>query len=314
MFPGLGLYSGTIGQVAPPVSDHQWMQNWLKPLTLGVNIERDNLNFITPALVDQLLSCGITHARLFPYTNATFGFKSRSQMAGFYDAVAYLISRGLKVLLDLQDVCSLQEIANAGTQPFITQCVQDIAARNFNPDYFAVGYANETAAGSNAEWNPYNTLYLSIMRAYLPGYPLLCGGAQWHGVDAMVDGTHTIYTDKRILYQWHSYEGSATTSSAWAYRHNQLSNWATANEVTTINGEYSLYAPTPDENTYSQYPSIIDAFAKGAGPQRGTMWTITNGSYFRINISGTNGMLRPEIVTAFTAATAYIRAQPYYSA
>jgi hypothetical protein len=91
-----------------------------------------------------------------------------------------------------------------------------------------------------------------------------------------------------------------------------VKTWAAANEVEFVNAEFGKFDINQSDLAYDTYPGVIDAFAKGAGGG-GTIWTFTRGVGWRINIRGGDTpdfWMRPEIKSAFTAAIAYIRAQP----
>lgn len=307
----------TINASAVPAatgSDREFAHAFTKDLALGVCLERDNTGFATTTWCNELLACGVTHVRLFPFSNASLGFKSSGQMQNHYNAISTILAAGLKVIFDLQDVCSVGDLNNSGTQPYLIQCCADIAARGWNPAKIAIGHTNEMANAGNGTFNQINNVLLNLLRQKLPASSLLVHGAGgWSSADDLTDGTLTLGSDNRRVYQWHSYEWDRSNTAAWASRRSQVKTWATANGVETINGEFSGFDPNFNDQDYASYPSVINAFAHGAGDCAGTMWAVTDGSGWRLNVSGTNGTLRSEVKTALTSANAYIRAQSYFN-
>lgn len=299
---------------AAPGTDRAFAHDFTKDLALGINLERDNTAMVTNAWLDDLIAAGCTHVRLFPYSNATLGFKNSAQMGNHYDAVNRILAKGLKAILDLQDVSSIGDLNNSGTQPYITQCCTDITARGWNPAKVAIGHTNEMANAGNSTFNAINATLLTLMRSKLPAATILVHGAgNWSSPDTLTDGTLQVATDKRRLYQWHHYEFDHSNQAAWKTKGDAVKAWAATNGVETINGEFAKFDQNFNDQAYSTYPAVIDAFAKGAGSTGGTIWTVTNGTGWRLNVSGSDGTLRAEVKTALTAANTFIKAQSYFN-
>jgi len=300
---------------AAPGSDRAFAHDFVKNLTIGVNLERNNTGFVTTAWCADLIAAGCTHVRLFPFSNASLGFMSSDQLQGHYSAISTILAAGLKVIFDFQDVSSIADLNNSGTQPYITRVCADITAKNWDLARIAYGHTNEMANAGNSTFNSANNILLNLMREKLPSGALLIQGAGgWSSPDNLTDGTLTLGADKRRIYQWHTYEWDRSNIDAWSARRDQVKTWAAANGVETFNGEFSGFDPDFNDRAYDTYPAVIDAFARGAGNCAGTIWTVTDGTGWRLNVSGSNGALRSEVKTALTTANAYIRAQSYFNA
>jgi hypothetical protein len=255
---------------------------------------------------------GVTHIRNFAYSSPYRGLKTSEQMAQHFAGAEIAIAAGLKVLMHVQDLMEAVELAEPSVTGFLTQCCNDIKTYNLPPEMYAVGFCNENVGGTNADFNALNQQYLAHMRSQLPGHLILVSGAVWSDPFTMTDGSLVVSPDKRVLYDWHYYNWDFASASSWQWAGDTVRNWATANGVVSINGEFNLYAEPPDSSTFADYPATINAFAQGCGDQRGTIWAVTNGAYHRLNVSSSDSTLRPEIVTAVTNASAHIRAQTYF--
>lgn len=300
---------------AAPGSDRAFAHDFVKNLTIGINLERNNTGFVTSAWCADLVAAGCTHVRLFPYSNASLGFMSSDQLQGHYNAISTILANpGLKVIFDFQDVTDIGAMNNSGTQPYITRVCADVTAKNYDLNRIAYGHTNEMANAGNTTFNSVNNILLNIMREKLPSGALLIQGAGgWSSPDNLTDGTLTLGADKRRLYQWHHYEFNRSSQAAWKAKRDAVKTWAATNAVETINGEFAGFDPDFNDKAYDTYPAVIDAFAKGAGDTAGTIWTVTDGTGWRLNVSGSNGTLRSEVKTALTTANAYIRAQSYFN-
>jgi hypothetical protein len=305
---------------AAPGTDRAFAHDFVKDLRMGVNLERDNTDFVTDAWIDDLIAADVSHIRLYPYSNATLGFKTNAQLQGHIDAINRIMARSptMKVLFELQDVSSIGDLNNAGTLPYLQRCCDLINAQNWAPTRFAIGHTNEMANAGNTTFNTVNNYLLDQMRARLKDTTILiqsCGN--WGSPDTLTDGTLVIGADKRRVFTWHHYEWDHSNSAAWKAKYDAVKAWATTNAVEFMNAEFNKYDPNFADTQYSLYPAIIDAYAKGA-KGGGTIWTFTRGSGWRLNVAGgANGspiaaastFMRPEVKTAITSANAWIRAQ-----
>ncbi len=135
-------------------SDLERAQRFVRPLTLGVNVERGwaaGLPGDKGLYYRYLRDLGATHVRLF-YHYAP----SQPQMGGAYDpgifnaaldGAAAAMGAGLKVLFDVLDVTYPEDVTTHASTTFswIREAARIIAGRSFSPDTFACGPFNEPA-------------------------------------------------------------------------------------------------------------------------------------------------------------------------
>jgi hypothetical protein len=65
---------------------------------------------------------------------------------------------------------------------------------------------------------------------------------------------------------------------------------------------------------YGEFPRYIEAAARGMGQQRPTLWAVTAGRWWRLNLGGDNpsGALRPEVAAAIGSGSAHIARQAWF--
>lgn len=298
---------------AAPGTDRAAAHDFVKDLALGTNLERMNTDFVTTSWLNDIVASGQTHMRLFVYANADLGFPSNDQLAGHMNAIKAIQAAGLKVMLELQDVTSIGAMNNAGTLPYLLRACDLINTQGFDLTRFAVGHSNELANAGNDTFNYVNNYCLDQMRARLQANTLLTqSSGNWGHPDTLTDGTMQLGSDKRRIYCWHYYEWDYANQAAFASRKNQVKAWADENGVEFCNAEFGKFDPSFVDTSYSVYPDVINAYARGAGGG-GTMWTFTRGTGWRLNVgqsgSASDNLMRSEVKAAFTTENAWIKAQ-----
>lgn len=300
----------------PPVSggDLGIAQAWLRPLTNGVNIERQAGGERDAAYFTRLKNNGVSHVRLFIPTKASWGFADNTTIGYYLNSVAAAISVGMPVHIDAQDVVEPGDVEDGGTLGYVQRYADQIAARNFNPQYLIVGAVNEYAYMTNDYYRQYRESYHNAMRQRLPNHILVTSAADWGHPDTLMNGTMSLLSDKKVIYQWHMYPYEAHLESSMRYFGDRLQAWSNNNNVPVYCGEMGNVYTGPESATdYGIIPSIINANARGMGHQRPTHWTVTDGSFYRLNNSN-NYDLRSEVAAAMKAGDAFIKQQSYYSA
>jgi hypothetical protein len=295
-------------------------------LALGLNIERGQaiLNgWITAAQLRDYKAQGATHVRFFvpahPSDPDRLGLPDAAagRLDWFFDAVERAMGAGLKVLVDLLDVMSEADMADPRVVPYLRACGRRIAARGWDPARYAVGAANEYAAGSNAGHRQKRLEALRTLRGELPRSLLLSAAARWGSPWAMLEDSYDPGADAWVLHQWHHYDERAWDVAVCRGIQDRVAAWARRRNVVTICGEWGVGPPdnaTGAAQRYGEFPRHIDAAARGMGRQRPTLWAVTAGRWWRLNVDGDapSGALRPEVAAAVTAASAHIARQPWF--
>lgn len=297
----------------------QRVQAFVAPLRMGVNIERGKAiwdGWITDSLLRQYASQGITHVRFFPPHQVWRGLYSQNDMQVWYDACQRSINAGHTAFLDLLDITGEADLNRSEVRPFVEQCAQSIASRNFDPRKFAVGVAQEYEGGSNTGFQARREELLDVLHGALPNHIIVTASANWGNPWTLLDGTMYVDASKPRLHQWHLYAENA--GELWRTQDLQanLSAWAASNNTVTICGEYSKAPPSGGYDlvgppAYGEFPGIITAAAEGMGQQRPMIWTTTDGSWWRLNVD-TSAALRSEVATAFQNGSEHIRTRQWY--
>lgn len=298
----------------------QRVQAFVAPLRMGVNIERGQSiwnGWISDAQLRQYAAQGITHVRYFaPSGGYTYGLMSQSDLGVFYDATQRAINAGLTVFLDLMDIVYEEVLYWAEVRPYIEACAQSLASRNFDPRKFAVGVCNEYGGGSNTGYEAKREELLDVLHGALPNHVIITAGANWNNPWTMVDGTLLVKPDKPRVHQWHWYADNA--GELWRTQDIQanMSAWASANNTVVVCGEYSKAPASGGEDlvgapAYGEWPGIVKAAAEGMGQQRPMIWTVTNGSWWRLNVSD-SAALQSGVATAYQNGSEFIRTSQWY--
>ncbi len=221
-------------------------------LALGLNIERGQaiLNgWITAALLREYKAQGVTHVRFFvpahPSDPDRLGLPDAAagRLDWFFDAAERALGAGLKVLVDLLDVMSEADMADPRVVPYLRACGRRIAARGWDPARYAVGAANEYAAGSNAGHRQKRLEALRALRGELPHSLLLSAAARWGSPWAMLEDSYDPGPDTRVLHQWHHYDERAWDVAVCRGIQDRVAAWARRRNVVTICGEWGVGPP-----------------------------------------------------------------------
>jgi hypothetical protein len=288
-------------------------QEFLRPLTLGVNVERTWAWERDAAFWTYLKNdVHATHVRLFypwkPSEQRGGGGPGNAQPSAqqvdrIVDAAERAIAAGLKVFVDCTDVIDLFELQGQHAGKVETQvalCAERFAARNLDPNMVALGPVNEFAGSDNATWNPIRRDLHELMRANLPGYVLTTGAANWKGRAELFDPAKGFETfdDLRVIYEWHHY--STLNADGWKNVAQRLRDWRSANgDRPTYCGECSPgFWDDPVGNNKLQFsqwawpqwawPDRYAAQLVNIAAERPTLWAVTYGNSFRLNKSGSD--------------------------
>lgn len=308
-----------------PVTDAEFIASFFNPLTIGPNIEREAGAGRSRAYFAKLKTDSDSNwTRLFIATKKSWGFASDATINAYLDSVANAVAEGFSVEIDCMDVCEPADVysdPSTGNTPapetvsYVSRFAGLVAARNFDKRKVAVGSAQEWAYKTNAFYQKARLAFTAALRAKLPGFILVENGANWNDPSTLVDGTFVPNTDKLVVYQWHEYNMNAEQLSAAIATGNKVKTWADSKGVLAFCGEWGKGpASGPADGIQTTLiPQVIDAIARGAGHQRPLIWTITNGSWWKMNNTG-NLDLKPANATALKSAVAYIKTQSYYKA
>lgn len=301
---------------ATPTTDTTFRNDFIKNMTVGINIERNTSIGLSQAYYTKLKSdSNATWIRLFaPRKPPMGGWGTDADFQNFITSSRNAIAAGFSVLLALTDVLEPNDVEDSGCRPHIQRCARLLAAANLDPRKFMVNPINECAYMTNDYWRPFVERFCGDLRAELPNHLLGASGANWSDPFVLVDGKFTPLADKRVLYEWHSYPWEGEKLFEAQKIQTSISAWETANNVRCFGGEYgkNQQQSLGNEGVKQQYiPGAIDAASRGCGQQRPMFWTITNGAWWRMNNSN-NLDLTPAIATALKAGDAHIRAQSYF--
>lgn len=309
----------SFSSVAPTSStDYQFVYDFRKDLTVGVNIER---NLGEDASLDQayftrLKNNGVTHIRFFIMAKPSFGYPSDAAIRRYFDRCSAAIAAGLKIqTIDCLDWSTLNDAADSRALPFIKQVATIFKERNFDPRKIAIGAINEYEAENNAAWNGYRESFGQAIRDIIgPNYILSTGSAYWKDPNHMTDGSMTLIPG-RTLYDWHIYPWNAHQAGDAASLKTMVEAWEAENNVVSICGEYALNARVSEGNwgVDPQYhPDTIFHSSREYGQARMTYWTITNGTHWRMN-NDNNHELTTDIANALKSADTYIRGRSWFN-
>lgn len=306
-------------------TDAEFVASFFQDLTVGPNIEREAGAGRSRAYFDKLKSdSNSTHIRLFIPTKNSWGFPTDATIKTYLTSIANAVAAGFKVFIDLQDVCEPADVysdpsTGKTTLPamltYLSRAGGLIADQNFDKRKVAVGAVQEWAYKTNVFYEKARTDATAALRAKLPGFLLIENGADWNAPTTLVNGTFNVSADKRVCYQWHEYNMSAELQSAAKSTGDKVKTWADGKGVVAFCGEWGKGPASgpADGLPTTLMPDIINAICKGAGHQRPLLWTITNGTWWKMNTAGTLD-LKPANATALVAGDTYIKTQSYYVA
>jgi hypothetical protein len=312
--------------VPPPTEetdDYTFVQSFFQDLTNGPNIEREAGSGRNKAYFEKIVTdSASTHVRFFVPTKRSWGFASDATLKTYFDSCVNAIAAGLKVFIDAMDVCEPTDVysdTSTGKTPhpdtvaFMTRFAKLAATYNFDKRKIAFGSAQEWAYKTHVFYSVARKAFTAAMRAELPGYLLIENGANWNDPTTLVDGTFEIFTDARVAYQWHEYNMSAEKASAAKATGDKVKTWADGKKVFAFCGEWGKGpASGPADGVQTTLiPDCIKAIAENAGHQRPLIWTITNGTWWKMNTAGTLN-LKTDVAAALVAGDTYIRKQAYW--
>jgi hypothetical protein len=296
---------------APTTSDYQFARDFVKNLTVGVNLERGTGIGLDADYYPRLKRAGnITHVRFYPPSRVDWSISTQTDINNFCNAIAAAIAAGLKVTFDCCDVTDPADAMSQTIKDYVNMACATVAARNFDPRMFAIGPFNELSEWTtdNSVTNPVRRYYHDVLRGYFPNHLIILGSTDWGAWEALTDPTMEVLADKRVLYQWHRYPYGGQDISTYQEIQAAIDNFTTSHGVVAINGELAQAGETGGTDP-ATIPGVIYASSRGCWQQRNTYWTITGGSFFRMN-NPNDFDLAPNQAAALVEADAYIRAQP----
>lgn len=302
-----------------PSEDAAFAAAWLRGLTMGVNIERNQVvdnGWVDDGFLTEIKGQGVTHLRLYAASGGQFPLIGADALAGrHFAAVERAVAKGFKVHWDILDVVGENQLGE-DVMAHVERTAQAIAARNWDPAKVVVGAVNEYAAGTNKGFEAKRERMMGILRKHLPKHVLVNNGCNWGDPWKLIDPSFKVMPDRRMIYQWHLYHHDAGNVAVCEDIQKHVGGWAAEKGATVYCGEWGIGPPDNSNGAaqnYKAFPSHIDAAARGMGQMRSAMWTITGGSWWRLNRDG-SARLRPEVADAFRKADAHIRAQPWFNA
>jgi hypothetical protein len=339
-FSGSSEGAGSGGDPTPPSppasGDLAAAQEFVRPLVLGVNVERGWAWSVPGG--DSYWSylkntVGATHVRLFyPWRpsvvmgggGANNAPPSEQQFGRILDASEQAIKAGLKVFLDCTDVMGTEDFSGSNgdeTETEIRNCASWVAARGFDPTMIAVGPVNEWAGGDdNTTYNATRQHYQDVLRDALGGYVLTTGPGYWKSRDWLYDPSHKFqaFDDLRVIYEWHEY--STLDAAGWQSEEAKLAGWREKNGGRPtvcgeagpgywgdqVNGAALDYAP-------SAWPGLFGQMLPNIAAEAPSIWAVTYGGSYRINKSGDDAHVmdgsngQPDLVKMFHDNAAAIR-------
>lgn len=320
-----------------PATDAQVAQAFVKGLTTGWNIERgsawslryNNVNLSSgTAYYDYLRGLGVTHVRFFYPWRPDRDMLSSGQTGDniptnenidrLLNAAQQAIAAGLPVFLDCTDVMELSAYNSYPTavESFLDRFAVRVAGRTaLTPAKFALGAFQELAAQSNNAFNALRLKGHTILRKRLPNHVLITGSAGWNSPSVLFDSNWAMVADKRVIAQWHDYNGSPTASGLQA-------QMVKSNDFSARNGGIPVVAGECgyDDNTHTaqaanidRWVSHMDLYSKYCGMNRPMWWIVTgSGNDWRGNISTSDPTLVAKISDATKKSNTTIRALSAY--
>lgn len=305
------------GGGVPTTSDYVFANNFVKDLTMGVNLERGTSWGASAAYFNKLKNDGsLTHIKIYVPTRPEWGtYVDENGLNGLADTIQTIISTGMKVILGCCDVLSFDALNTQEMKDYVDLVARVMAARNIDPRYFCIGPWGEMAEWDtlsrvfdNGPINPLRRYYQDLLRGHFPNHIIVSAGTSWSAFEGMIDPSFEVYEDKRTIYEWHSYQYYGREIGPWADAQSQIMDWKTAHGVVTFGGEVAEAGETGGLEQ-GNLPPMITSVSRGIWRERPMIWAVTGGGYFRLN-NESNYDLEPNIAAAFREANTYIRSQP----
>ncbi|MDO9712388.1 LamG domain-containing protein [Paracraurococcus lichenis] len=319
---------------AKPINsaDAKAARDFVAPLTVGVAVERWRPMYMAyggkPLATDTaywtyLKGLGITHVRLFlpwrtkidMYGGWVGGVQpTDAQLGQFFDMVETVIRAGLKVLYECADVLGDDITTNpSDIYTMLDRQANLIVQRGttrFPKDMIAIGPCASIELGTNAAANAFRLEAHRRLRAKLAGYVLLTGAAANYSPDALTAADWVMVQDQRVILTVHEYAGVPTASQLQAqqaaYDIVSQGNGGVPVLITEAAHGSSTYADTWRQHLY--------AYAQYQPRTRATLWTVTDGAWFALNVSSTDPTLRPAMEFGVKKGVALIENTPEWLA
>jgi hypothetical protein len=321
--------------VTPPPSgpsDEAVANNFVKPLTLGLAIERwravslvyqgTAINQST-AYWTYLKSLGFTHVRLvLPWRVSVEMFggwvngvqPTDDQLDQFLLAARRAVAAGLRVLYDCTDTLSSADFAANRTA--IEQVVDRQAAKiaqlsaELSASMIAVGAYSELDFNSNVDCNEFRTAAHRILRARLASHVLMTGCAK-NNSPALFDSAWQMVSDNRVILKFHDFPGSVPQPT---YVQNLLQTLGTfsgaRNGVPVVGASLAEGTTSYDDG----WAKIVSLYANYWPTCRPTYWCATDGNWYNFCNSATDPTIRAPLASVVAYANAKIMNSAQWSA
>lgn len=329
--------------VTPPpgstLTDVQFAQNFVAPLTMGLNIERARIWYMTyqganfansDAYWDYLKSIGVTHVIGFYPQRPSIDMNGDGHINGNMptnaDIDRYLApnkratTRGIKVFIGAIDVINDSELNSYWTQiaDYLDRFAQRIIANGLTPDMCAVRIYNELEDGTplpNTTYNHFRMQGHAILRNRLPQHCIVHGSGYWNDSWVLLNSTDDPWQrppDDRVIAEWHKYDGDNFDSQLDAFAAEAQLFRNRNGGIPIVGGEAG-----PDDQyiaghqTYSsRWNYFILRYAQKVPSHRPMPWTVTDGSAFRMNKSPTDPTLITSLEDTMRQGDGVIRSSP----
>ena len=304
-------------------------QTFLSGLTMGVNVERGRPWYLqyqgvtlnqSPAYWSYLKGIGVTHVRLFyPYrptvnmSDGVFGTArpTAAQIDRLLDAAVQAVQAGLRVFYDCCDVMGIEDFDGghrARVQAHVDLTADRVLLRpTLSPASFAIGPVNEWAGGENTTYNGDRIDLHNRLASKLPNHVLVTGAAGWCSKEKLLDGLWEAPTYRRFVAQFHNYEGAIQSDGHWAYWMDRFREFRERNAGIPVYCGEAGYWDFSDMRFRPAWVSNQLAMARQIGTTRPTFWAVTDGNDFRMNVSGTDVRLIPELEGAMVEGNAIVQ-------
>lgn len=310
---------------APSGSALERVRRVIAPWRYGINVERGQAlwnGWITDDTLRHYAAQGVTHVRYFAPSGGRYALMNPNDLGLWIDACRRTVAAGMAAHLDFLDVVGLEHLNDAALN-YVRACARKVREAGLDPARVVVGAVNEYAGGDskagaacNTAFNGWRTKADDAIHAELPDFVVATASGWWGHPDTLMAGGFALRPDKPQLIQWHCYEPDANNPNNPVWWQGRLDKWAKANGAVTYGGEFGIGPPDNSNGAaerYADFPKHILNAARGMGQQRPAHWTVTDGSWWRVNEPG-SGRLRPEIAAAIKEASAHIARQDWYLA
>jgi hypothetical protein len=325
------------------LTDVQFAQNWVAPLTVGIVVDRLYINHCRAYLPNRgfftyLKSLGLTHVRLIlPWrpNESLFGLPNNwvgnttppaNSIDSMLDNCLEANAVGLKTFCNFMDEVYYEFALPHwdAIKRYATLIGQRIALKNFDatmacfnagPTEWIGGIDDGRRFGRNTEMNPLRMDLHNLMRAQLPQFVLTSASSDWGSPRSLVHPDWQAPSDKRCIATWHQYNqpwpwGDPNQQNIAEYNAEQraLEEFSTRHGgIPTVCQEWGLGGRFEGPEWIRRLQTLRDS---NLIKQKAMPWAISAGAWLRMNIDETNVRLKPHLATVLGEINAAARARP----